>query len=97
MNSTTLFAGVLSCVLLMLALTHSFALSDQTSDGEQHHLLFEQSPILLPNKLISIYQDDSASNEDSSVHEFEKRRFNAWAGKRSTFGKRRFNAWAGRR
>ncbi|UJR09851.1 hypothetical protein I4U23_014075 [Adineta vaga] len=97
MNSTTIFAGVFSCLLLMLALTHSFALPGQTIDGQQHQLLLERPSVILPKKFFSIYQDDSASNEDSSAHEFEKRRFNAWAGKRSTLGKRRFNAWAGRR
>ncbi len=35
--------------------------------------------------------------DSSDEHELEKRRFNAWAGKRSLMAKRRFNAWAGRR
>ncbi len=35
--------------------------------------------------------------DNSDEHEFEKRRFNAWAGKRNLLAKRRFNAWAGRR
>ena len=36
------------------------------------------------------------SDEDDELN-LEKRRFNAWAGKRSLLNKRRFNAWAGRR
>ncbi|CAF1053540.1 unnamed protein product [Adineta steineri] len=98
MNSITIFTGVLSCLLFMLAITHSFALAGQTADEQQHHLLIEQPSVILPKRYFSFYHnDDDASNDDSEVHEFEKRRFNAWAGKRSTFGKRRFNAWAGRR
>jgi hypothetical protein len=37
------------------------------------------------------------NSDEDEEHDLEKRRFNAWAGKRSLFGKRRFNAWAGRR
>ncbi len=49
-----------------------------------------------PNKIVSIYNDESMI-DNSDEHEFEKRRFNAWAGKRNLLAKRRFNAWAGRR
>ncbi len=52
---------------------------------------------VLPNKYISIYEDDGSMIDSSDEHELEKRRFNAWAGKRSLMAKRRFNAWAGRR
>jgi hypothetical protein len=37
------------------------------------------------------------NSDEDDEHDLEKRRFNAWAGKRSLLGKRRFNAWAGRR
>jgi len=46
---------------------------------------------------MSNYQDDGSMFVDSDELDLEKRRFNAWAGKRSVLGKRRFNAWAGRR
>jgi hypothetical protein len=55
---------------------------------------------LSPSKFISAYQDEGSmmdNSDEDDEHEFEKRRFNAWAGKRSLLGKRRFNAWAGRR
>jgi len=44
-----------------------------------------------------MFQNDDTMNDNSDGHELEKRRFNAWAGKRNAFAKRRFNAWAGRR
>jgi hypothetical protein len=50
-----------------------------------------------PNQYISLYHDDDSIIDNSDEHELEKRRFNAWAGKRSLLAKRRFNAWAGRR
>jgi hypothetical protein len=37
------------------------------------------------------------NSDEDEEKELEKRRFNAWAGKRDVLGKRRFNAWAGRR
>lgn len=37
------------------------------------------------------------NSDEDEEQDLEKRRFNAWAGKRSVPGKRRFNAWAGRR
>jgi hypothetical protein len=51
----------------------------------------------LPNKFASVYQDDGSLIDNGDEHELEKRRFNAWAGKRTLLAKRRFNAWAGRR
>jgi len=96
MNTAIIFIGILSCLLLMFTITHSYALSGQTADGE-HHLLIDQPSVISPNKLFSIYQDDGSLMDNSDEHELEKRRFNAWAGKRSVLAKRRFNAWAGRR
>jgi hypothetical protein len=49
---------------------------------------------------MSIYQDEGSmidNSDENEGHDLEKRRFNAWAGKRSILSKRRFNAWAGRR
>ena len=51
---------------------------------------------LLSKALLSMHQDDGAMDDSSAEHDMEKRRFNAWAGKRSRLEKRRFNAWAGR-
>jgi hypothetical protein len=61
--------------------------------------LIAHPSVVSPNKFISIYHDND-NDDDSNIddeHEFEKRRFNAWAGKRNVLAKRRFNAWAGRR
>lgn len=96
MNTTIIFTGVLSCLLLMFTITHSFAVSGKTVDDD--HLSLIAHPSAMSNhKLLSIDQDDGSILDDSDEHEFEKRRFNAWAGKRSLMAKRRFNAWAGRR
>jgi len=37
------------------------------------------------------------NSDEFDEHELAKRRFNAWADKRSLMSKRHFNAWAGRR
>jgi len=99
MNTIIILAGILSCLLLMLNVAHSFTLSGKTNDGE-HQLLIERPFALSPGKFMSIYQDEAPMIDDSDEddeHDLEKRRFNAWAGKRSLISKRRFNAWAGRR
>ncbi|CAF1363436.1 unnamed protein product [Adineta ricciae] len=99
MNSTIIFAGILSYFLLMLTATHSFILSDKGNNDEDH-LLLHQPYALSPNRFMAIYRDEASMAENSDEnedHELEKRRFNAWAGKRNVFTKRRFNAWAGRR
>lgn len=49
------------------------------------------------NRLMSLYANEAAMMDNSEDQDMEKRRFNAWAGKRDVVGKRRFNAWAGRR
>jgi hypothetical protein len=59
--------------------------------------LIAKRSAISPNKYISINEDDGSMIDSSDEHELEKRRFNAWAGKRSLMAKRRFNAWAGRR
>ena len=56
----------------------------------------EQASLVLPKTFISFYHDEDATADHSDEHDLEKRRFNAWAGKRSRLTKRRFNAWAGR-
>ena len=56
----------------------------------------EQASLVLPKTFISLYHDGEAAMDHSDEHDLEKRRFNAWAGKRSRLTKRRFNAWAGR-
>lgn len=69
-------------------------------NDDEHHVLIGRPLALSPGRLFSMYQDqDSMMNnsEEDDEHDLEKRRFNAWAGKRSVLGKRRFNAWAGRR
>ena len=74
-------------------------LSGKDTDGE-HHLLIERPSGLSSGKFLPIYQEDGFvmdNSDEDDEHDLEKRRFNAWAGKRSMFGKRRFNAWAGRR
>lgn len=53
-----------------------------------------------PGKYLSLYQEDGSiidNSDEDDEHDLEKRRFNAWAGKRNILTKRRFNAWAGRR
>lgn len=67
-------------------------LADKTTNEGEHALLVER-----PTNYLSIFQDDGSMLDESAEHELEKRRFNAWAGKRSLMSKRRFNAWAGRR
>ena len=87
-------------VFFQLTVAQSFSLSTKDHDGE-HHLLFERPLAYAPGKILSIYQDDGSMidniDDDDDEHDLEKRRFNAWAGKRSMMSKRRFNAWAGRR
>ena len=71
-------------------------MSDHNIDDE--HLAYLAHPSAISShRLISLYPDDVAVMENSDEHEMDKRRFNAWAGKRDVMGKRRFNAWAGRR
>lgn len=92
-------AGLLSFSALKLAVTQAFTLSSKDNDAE-HRLLLERPLALSPGKYLSVYQDEGAMGDNSDEdddHELEKRRFNAWAGKRNIFAKRRFNAWAGRR
>jgi len=99
MNTKIILTGILSCLLLMLNVAHSFTLSGKENDGE-HRLLMERPLAFSPGKFIPIYQHDDSmidNSDEDYEHELEKRRFNAWAGKRSLLGKRRFNAWAGRR
>jgi len=63
-------------------------------------LIVERPLGISPNKYLSIFQDDGSmldNSDEFDEHELAKRRFNAWAGKRSLMSKRRFNAWAGRR
>ena len=75
----------------------SFSENDRRAE---HRLVVERPLVVSPERLISIYQDEGSIMENSDQddeHQFEKRRFNAWAGKRNTLAKRRFNAWAGRR
>lgn len=63
-----------------------------------HHIDDEHLSYLAHPSAISLYPEDAAAIMDNSEeHEMNKRRFNAWAGKRDVMGKRRFNAWAGRR
>ena len=76
--------------MLQFTITHSYTLSGHTADGE-HHLVVDQPSPYAPRKFL---YDDSV---DSDEHQFAKRRFNAWAGKRNLMAKRRFNAWAGKR
>ncbi|CAF1410661.1 unnamed protein product [Adineta steineri] len=99
MNTTIFIAGILSCFLLMLSVAHSFALSGKENNNEDH-LLVHRPYAISPNKYPSIYQDEGSmvdNSDEDDDHELEKRRFNAWAGKRNIISKRRFNAWAGRR
>ncbi len=80
-------------------IAQSFSLSGKINDGE-HQVLLERPLAYTPGKYISIYQDEGSmidNSDEDDEHDLEKRRFNAWAGKRSLLGKRRFNAWAGRR
>lgn len=67
------------------------------SNKNMEDALVAHSSNILPHKYISIYEDNGLNLDNSDEHELEKRRFNAWAGKRSVLAKRRFNAWAGRR
>lgn len=71
-------------------------MSGKNLDNEHLALAAHQSAIS-PNEWMSFYQNDGSAVDNSGEHEFEKRRFNAWAGKRNLMAKRRFNAWAGRR
>jgi len=99
MNTITILTGIFSCLLLMLSIAHSFTLSGKTNDGE-HHLLIERPLAFSPGKFAPIYHDEGLmidDDDENDEQDIEKRRFNAWAGKRSILGKRRFNAWAGRR
>jgi hypothetical protein len=71
----------------------------KSDEGEQRQFL-ERPSAVSPGKIYSLYQDEGLNvdnSDDEDDHELEKRRFNAWAGKRSLLTKRRFNAWAGRR
>lgn len=80
-------------------MTHSYTITGKENDGDRQWLL-ERPLAIGRNKFISMYQDEDSminNSEEDDEHDFEKRRFNAWAGKRSLIGKRRFNAWAGRR
>jgi len=99
MNTIIILTGIFSCLLLTLSVANSFTLSGKEHDGE-HQLLIEQPLALSPGKFISVYQDEGSmidNSDEDDEHDLEKRRFNAWAGKRSSVSKRRFNAWAGRR
>ncbi|CAF0816283.1 unnamed protein product [Rotaria sp. Silwood1] len=99
MNTIGILTGILSCILLMLSVTHSYTLSGKENEGG-HQLLVERPLALTRGKFYSIDQDDDSmmnNSDEDDEHDLEKRRFNAWAGKRSLVGKRRFNAWAGRR
>ncbi|CAF0784010.1 unnamed protein product [Rotaria sordida] len=99
MNTIVILTGILSCILLMLSVTHSYKLSGKENDGE-HRLLVERPLAFARGKFHSTYQDEDSmmnNSDEDDEHDLEKRRFNAWAGKRSLVGKRRFNAWAGRR
>jgi len=96
MHTTNIITGFLSCLLVLFTLTHSFAVLGKTVDDEHLSLIGHPSGVL-PNQFIRIYQDDSSAMDHSDEHDMEKRRFNAWAGKRNVEAKRRFNAWAGRR
>lgn len=76
---------------------HAYTLTAKSNDGE-HQLLLHRPLADLSNKYLSIFQDDGSiyeNSDESDEHDLEKRRFNAWAGKRSIMSKRRFNAWAG--
>lgn len=77
-------------------MTYSLSLSEKTNDDE-HHDLIEQALAAFPDRIHSLYRHDGSIVDDTDEHEFAKRRFNAWAGKRALFAKRRFNSWAGRR
>ncbi|CAF2386513.1 unnamed protein product [Rotaria sp. Silwood2] len=99
MNTIVILTGILSCVLLMLSVTHSYTLSGKEND-DRHQLLVERPLALTQGKFYSLYRDEDSmmnNSDEEDEHDLEKRRFNAWAGKRSLVGKRRFNAWAGRR
>ncbi|CAF2010298.1 unnamed protein product [Rotaria magnacalcarata] len=99
MNTFVILTGILSCILLMLSVTHAYTLTDKANTAG-HQWLMNRPLAVARNKFISMYQDDDSTinnSEEDDEHELEKRRFNAWAGKRSLIGKRRFNAWAGRR
>ncbi|CAF3075376.1 unnamed protein product [Rotaria socialis] len=99
MNTFVILTGILSCFLLMLSVTHAYTLTDKKNTADPQWLM-DRPLAMARNKFFSMnqYDDDSMINsEEDDEHELEKRRFNAWAGKRSLVGKRRFNAWAGRR
>lgn len=85
--------------VLQLNIAQVLSLTGKATDGE-HSILLERPYALLSNRYPTLYRDEGISNDNSDEddeHDLEKRRFNAWAGKRSLVGKRRFNAWAGRR
>ncbi|CAF0769086.1 unnamed protein product [Didymodactylos carnosus] len=84
---------------------------DVNADDEQKIHILEQHPSTLlslledshPTKFYPVYQEsdindfDDENDSSDDEHELEKRRFNAWAGKRMVPTKQRFNAWAGKR
>ena len=81
--------------LFQLNIAQAYSLTGKTNDDE-HSMVLERPS----NKFYPLYQDQGTLTDNSDEdygHDLEKRRFNAWAGKRSLIGKRRFNAWAGRR
>ncbi|CAF4549976.1 unnamed protein product [Rotaria sp. Silwood2] len=96
MNTTIILTGILAYLLLMLTMTYSFTLSSKTTDNENHALI-EEPLELSPYKFNSINNNDGSMFNNIDDHELEKRRFNAWAGKRSLLARPRFNSWAGRR
>ncbi|CAF1222722.1 unnamed protein product [Rotaria sp. Silwood1] len=96
MNTTIILTGILTYLLIMLTMTYSLTLSSKTTDDENHELN-EEPLVLLPYKFNSLYETDGSMFDNIDEHELEKRRFNAWAGKRNLIPKPRFNAWAGRR
>lgn len=77
-------------------MTYSYTVSGNNNNND-HHLFVAQPSVLLSNKIKSLLGNDASVSDHSDEHELEKRRFNAWAGKRNLLAKRRFNAWAGRR
>ncbi|CAF1077140.1 unnamed protein product [Rotaria magnacalcarata] len=94
MNTTVFLTGVLTYFLLMLTMTYTLTLSDAKT-ADEHHELTDQPSVLLPNRIHSIYRNHHSIFDDIDKHELERRRFNAWAGKRALMARRRFNSWAG--
>ncbi|CAF0792040.1 unnamed protein product [Didymodactylos carnosus] len=110
MKIDMILPGVVCWIFLMLTFMQSSAVEHQDgkpinhSDEQEIHIL-RQDPSLLsklenlhPTKFYSLFHENGHDgNQNSEELEFEKRRFNAWAGKRMVPIKRRFNAWAGKR